>query len=61
MKPLSHGCQLIFYDHRGRGRSDTDPDASRTWTDYEVRDLESIHQHLEITQIAILGLSLIHI
>jgi pimeloyl-ACP methyl ester carboxylesterase len=57
IEPLTCGCQLIFYDQRGRGRSDPDPDASRTWRDYEVRDLESIRQHLGFEHFALLGWS----
>lgn len=54
---LIHGCRLIFYDQRGRGRSDTDPDDSRIWTDYEVRDMESVRQYFGFEQISIMGWS----
>ena len=34
--PLIRGRRLIFYDMRGRGASDTDPDETRLWSDYEM-------------------------
>ena len=57
VEPLHSGCELIFYDQRGRGRSDTDPDETRIWTDYEVRDMESVRQHFGFEKIAIIGWS----
>jgi len=54
---LVEGCRLIFYDMRGRGGSDTDPDDDRNWTDYEVRDLESVRNHFGLKQVSIMGWS----
>jgi len=57
VEPLSGSGQFIFYDQRGRGRSDPDPDASRTADDYEVRDIEAIRQHWECEHITLIGWS----
>ncbi|NIM95776.1 MAG: alpha/beta fold hydrolase [Anaerolineales bacterium] len=56
-EPLVHGRKLIFYDMRGRGESDVDPQESRLWTDYEVHDLEAIRQHFELERVSIMGWS----
>jgi pimeloyl-ACP methyl ester carboxylesterase len=48
---------VIFYDPRGRGQSDRDPDPEHIWTDYEVRDLEAVRQHFNLEQMALLGWS----
>jgi proline iminopeptidase len=55
--PLAEGRCLIFYDQRGRGQSDPDADESHVWTDYEVRDLEAIRQHLALGHVSIIGWS----
>lgn len=57
LEPLAQGRRLIFYDQRGRGQSDVDPDESHIWSDYEVRDLESIRQHFGLEQMSIIGWS----
>jgi proline iminopeptidase len=57
LRPLAQGRRLIFYDPRGRGRSDRDPDPTHIWTDYEVRDLETVRRHFGLDQMALLGWS----
>lgn len=57
LRPLARGRRLIFYDPRGRGQSDRDPDPEHIWTDYEVRDLETVRQHFGLDQMALLGWS----
>lgn len=57
LRPLARGRRLLFYDPRGRGQSDRDPDPEHIWTDYEVRDLETVRQHFKLEQMALLGWS----
>lgn len=57
LAPLAQGRRLIFYDSRGRGRSDAITDDSQIWTDYEVRDLESVRQHFSLEQTSLIGWS----
>lgn len=57
VEPLAKGRRLIFYDKRGRGQSDVDPDESHIWTDYEVHDLEAIRLHFGLEQMSIIGWS----
>lgn len=57
LESLAQGRRLIFYDQRSRGQSDVDPDASRIWTDYEVRDLETMRQRFSLEQMSIIGWS----
>jgi proline iminopeptidase len=55
--PLAQSRRLIFYDQRGRGQSDVDPNESSIWSDYEVHDLEAIRQHFDLEQMSIIGWS----
>jgi len=57
LRPLAEDHQLVFYDPRGRGQSDRDPDPKNIWTDYEVTDLETVRQHFGLEQMALLGWS----
>ena len=57
LRPLATKYRLIFYDPRGRGQSDRDPDPKNIWTDYEVRDLETIRQYFGLEQMALWGWS----
>ncbi len=56
---LAKGRRLLFYDRRGRGQSDRDPNAENIWTDYELRDLETVRQHFGLEQMALLGWSVV--
>lgn len=51
---LAQEHRVIFYDQRGRGQSDVDPDESHIWTDYEVHYLEAIRQHFDLEQMSII-------
>lgn len=57
LESLAQGRRLIFYDQRGRGQSDADPNESNIWSDYEVNDLEAIRQHFGLEQMSIIGWS----
>jgi proline iminopeptidase len=57
LRPLAKSRKLVFYDQRGRGKSDRDPDPGHIWTDYEVRDMEAVRQQLGLEQVDLLGWS----
>ena len=57
LESLAQGHRLVFYDQRGRGQSDVDPNESSIWSDYEVRDLEEIRQHFGLERMSIIGWS----
>lgn len=57
LESFAQGRRLIFYDQRGRGRSDVDEDESHIWSDYEVRDLEAVRQHFGLEQMSVMGWS----
>ncbi|MGH6690252.1 MAG: alpha/beta fold hydrolase [Gammaproteobacteria bacterium] len=57
LSPLARdGRRLVFYDPRGRGRSDS-PDTLRVSLDHQVSDLESIRDGLGIERMALIGWS----
>lgn len=49
--------RLIFYDQRGRGNSDFDPNGANIWSDYEVTDLEAIRNHFSLEKTSLIGWS----
>ena len=54
--PLSHKLQLVYFDHRGQGRSARG--AKETYTlDNNVEDMEALRQHLGLGKIVVLGSS----
>lgn len=54
--PLSHKLQLVYFDHRGQGRSARG--AKETYTlDNNVEDMEALRQHLGLDKIVVLGTS----
>jgi proline iminopeptidase len=55
--PLLHDSSVLFYDQRGRGRSDPVGNPDLISLDHEVRDLETIRQHFHLDQMAVLGWS----
>jgi proline iminopeptidase len=57
LEPLAQGRTVVFYDQRGRGRSDADPSLTRVWTDYEVEDMEVIRETVDAERVAIVGWS----
>ena len=57
MSPIAKECRLIFYNQRGRGQSDCDPDTTSLGKDYEVSDIEIVRQHFGLDKMALLGWS----
>lgn len=57
LEPLAQGRTVVFYDQRGRGRSDVDPDPNRVWMDYEVEDMDAIRETVGAEQVSVLGWS----
>lgn len=56
LSPLSEIAQLIYFDHRGHGRSARSNPETYT-LDNNVEDLEALRQHLGLEQIGLLGFS----
>jgi proline iminopeptidase len=60
MSPLSDIAQLIYFDHRGQGRSglaDPDGDPARFTLDENVEDMEALRRHLGLGHIVSIGTS----
>jgi proline iminopeptidase len=60
MTPLSDTAQLVYFDHRGQGRSgrsDPDADPARFTLDENVEDMEALRRHLGLGQIVSIGTS----
>ncbi|PSB26369.1 alpha/beta fold hydrolase [Stenomitos frigidus] len=56
LSPLSKKMQLVYFDHRGQGRSARG--AKETYTlDNNVEDMEALRQHLGLDQIVVIGAS----
>jgi alpha-beta hydrolase superfamily lysophospholipase len=49
---LGRGRTVVFYDMRGRGRSDPVPDSTRVTIQHEVRDLEAVRRHIGAERVA---------
>jgi proline iminopeptidase len=56
MSPLAERMQLIYFDHRGQGRSDAADPASYT-LDENVEDMEALRRHLGLGPIVSIGTS----
>lgn len=54
---MGNGRTWIFYDPRGRGRSDRVADSVRLGLEADVRDLEAIRSHFAVSKMALLGWS----
>ncbi len=54
---LASGRRMIFYDMRGRGRSDRVADSTHIAIEWDVRDLETIRRHFGAEQFAPIGWS----
>lgn len=52
--PLSSRMQLVYFDHRGQGRSARGPRQSYT-LDNNVEDMEALRAHLGLEQIVVIG------
>ncbi len=56
LSPLSEIAQLVYFDHRGHGRSARGNPETYT-LDNNVEDLEALRQHLGLERIGLLGFS----
>ncbi len=56
MSPLAGRMQLVYFDHRGQGRSDAADPATYT-LDENVEDMEALRQHLGLGPIVSIGTS----
>lgn len=54
--PLSQRMQLVYFDHRGQGRSARGPKETYT-LDNNVEDMEALRQYLGLDKIVVLGVS----
>ncbi len=54
--PLTSAMQLVYFDHRGQGRSATG-DTSRYTLDENVEDMEALRRHLGLGPIVSIGTS----
>lgn len=54
--PLSRKLQLVYFDHRGQGRSARGPKETYT-LDNNVEDMEALRQHLGLDKIVVIGSS----
>jgi proline iminopeptidase len=54
--PLTQTLQLVYFDHRGQGRSARGPKATYT-LDNNVEDMEALRRYLGLDQIVVLGTS----
>ena len=54
--PLSQKMQLVYFDHRGQGRSARGPKETYT-LDNNVEDMEALRQHLGLDKIVVIGAS----
>jgi proline iminopeptidase len=56
MTPLAERMQIVYFDHRGHGRSDRADPATYT-LDENVEDMEALRRHLGLGQIVSIGTS----
>lgn len=54
--PLSQKMQLVYFDHRGQGRSARGPKETYT-LDNNVEDMEALRQYLGLDKIVVIGAS----
>ena len=55
LQALLPGRTLIFYDQRGRGRSDAVLDSLALAPDSDVADLESVRRHFGLSRLTLIG------
>jgi proline iminopeptidase len=55
LAPLATTHTLVFYDQRGRGRSDSVPDTTALTAERDVADLETLRQHFDLQQLTLVG------
>jgi proline iminopeptidase len=56
LSPLADRMQLVYFDHRGQGRSARGPRETYT-LDNNVEDMEALRQHLGLDTIVVIGTS----
>jgi proline iminopeptidase len=56
LSPLAEHMQLVYFDHRGHGRSARGDPATYT-LDENVEDMEALRQHLGLGRIVSIGMS----
>ncbi len=56
LSPLADKLQLVYFDHRGQGRSARGPRETYT-LENNVEDMEALRQHLGLGKIVVLGAS----
>jgi proline iminopeptidase len=56
VSPLADRVQIVYFDHRGQGRSARGPKETYT-LENNVEDLEALRQHLGLDKIVLLGTS----
>lgn len=57
LESLATGRRMIFYDPRGRGRSDSVSDPSKLSFENDVRDLEAVRRHFGLERMSLAGWS----
>lgn len=57
VQPLTQNHEVIFYDMRGRGRSDELSDLTRISVDNDAKDLEKVRSHFGIEALTFIGWS----
>ena len=57
LSTLARGRRMIFYDMRGRGRSDRVADSTHITIQWDVRDLETVRKYSGATQFVPIGWS----
>ena len=55
LQPLARGCQLVFIDERGSGRSERLKDPQGYTLTRMVKDIECVRQHLRLARLVVLG------
>ena len=55
LQPLARGCQLVFIDERGSGRSERLKDPKEYTLTRMVKDIECVRQHLKLARLVVLG------
>ena len=55
LDPLAEGARVVYYDHRGNGRSPEPQDWSRVDHDVWVSDIEELRRHLDLERVFLFG------
>jgi pimeloyl-ACP methyl ester carboxylesterase len=57
LSALASGRRMIFYDMRGRGKSDRVADSTHITIQWDVRDLETVRKHFNVERFTPIGWS----